>query len=139
MLSIENETSLSIDFSLLEKICDFLSEKEVELVFVNDETIHEINKEHRNVDKATDVLSFPLEPMPYAPLGTIVISVDTAQKVATFLGHSLDEEIALLFIHGLLHLKGFDHEVDDGQMRQEEESLIEKFKLPKSLIVRTLQ
>ena len=138
MLSIENETSLHVDTKLLETICDDISDKEVELLFVDDETIHKINLEHRGVDKPTDVLSFPLEDMPHAPLGTIIISIDTAKKVANELNHSVEEEIALLFIHGVLHLSGFDHEVDNGEMREKESELIQKYNLPKSLIIRTL-
>jgi len=53
------------------------------------------------------------------------------------LGHSYNDEVTLLFIHGLLHLLGFDHEVDNGQMREEERKLIEYFSLPKSLILRS--
>ncbi len=52
------------------------------------------------------------------------------------LGHELKDEITLMFIHGLLHVKGFDHECDEGQMRKEEEKLINEFNLPKSLIIR---
>ncbi|MGB2553760.1 rRNA maturation RNase YbeY, partial [Campylobacter sp. MOP51] len=54
------------------------------------------------------------------------------------LGHERDSEIALLFTHGLLHLLGFDHEIDSGEMRSKECEVIEKFNLPKSLIVRTM-
>ncbi|MGJ9366302.1 rRNA maturation RNase YbeY, partial [Campylobacter jejuni] len=55
------------------------------------------------------------------------------------LGHSYEEEISLLFIHAMLHLLGFDHENDNGEMREKEKELIEHFNLPKSLIVRTLE
>ncbi|OHD92374.1 MAG: rRNA maturation RNase YbeY, partial [Sulfuricurvum sp. RIFOXYD2_FULL_44_160] len=101
--------------------------------------IAQINREFRDIDKATDVLSFPSDPFPGAPLGSIVISVDKVQSVAHELGHSENNEIALLFIHGMLHLLGFDHEIDKGEMRQKEVELIERFNLPKSLIVRTLE
>jgi probable rRNA maturation factor len=98
--------------------------------------MRELNKIYRNKDKATDVLSFPLEDMPGMPLGSIVISIDTAKKVANELGHSIEGEIKLLFIHGLLHLLGYDHETDNGEMREKEKEIIEKFNLPKSLIIR---
>ena len=70
------------------------------------------------------------------PLGSIVISIDTAKKEAEEFGHSIEDEIKLLFIHGLLHLLGYDHEIDNGEMRAKEAEIIEKFNLPKSLIVR---
>ncbi|MEO1923813.1 MAG: rRNA maturation RNase YbeY, partial [Nautiliaceae bacterium] len=87
--------------------------------------------------KPTDVLSFPLENIPGMPLGSIVISIDTAKKGAKEFGHSIENEIKLLFIHGLLHLLGYDHEIDNGEMRAKEEEIIKKFNLPQSLIIRT--
>lgn len=137
MLIIDNETEISVNPELLETITSHLNDKEVELLFVDDESIRELNLEHRGKDKPTDVLSFPLEAMPHAPLGTVVISLDTATRIAKELGHNVDDEIALLFIHGMLHLLGMDHEVDNGEMRQREAQLIEEFDLPKSLILRT--
>jgi probable rRNA maturation factor len=82
------------------------------------------------------VLSFPLEEMPHLPLGSIVISIDRAKEVSSRLSHDCDDEVALLFIHGLLHLLGYDHESDEGQMREKEASLIKEFDLPNSLILR---
>ncbi|HIP46830.1 MAG TPA: rRNA maturation RNase YbeY, partial [Campylobacterales bacterium] len=108
----------------------------VELILTNDTEIAAINLSERGLDKATDVLSFPLEPLPSFPLGSIMISVDRAEAVANELGHSSDEEIALLFTHGMLHLLGYDHEVDEGEMREKEQEVIAHFLLPKSLIVR---
>ena len=97
----------------------------------------EYNKEYRGINKATDVLSFPLEDIEFMPLGSIVISLDKAKEVANRLNHSINDEIALLFTHGLLHLMGYDHEVDNGQMREMESKIIKEFNLPDSLIVRT--
>lgn len=139
MLNIENQTTHHIDFEKINHIYKNLTNEELELIFVDDKTIQEINNQHRDKNTPTDVLSFPLENIPYAPSGTIVISIDKALHVSEELGHSLEDEISLLFIHGYLHVKGYDHEVDDGQMRKKEEELIEKFNLPKSLIVRTLE
>ena len=65
------------------------------------------------------------------------MSVDKVEEVANQLGHTQDDELSLLFIHGLLHLLGMDHEVDQGEMRTKEESIVRKFELPLSLIVRT--
>ncbi|WP_297945128.1 rRNA maturation RNase YbeY [uncultured Campylobacter sp.] len=75
----------------------------------------------------------------FAPalLGSVVINLDLVELKAAQLGHGRDDETALLFTHGMLHVLGYDHESDDGQMRAKECEIIEKFRLPKSLIVRT--
>lgn len=139
MIELDNRTDKTYSFALLEQIADSLTKQEIELILTDNSQIAEINREFRNIDKATDVLSFPSDPFPGAPIGSIVISVDKVHSVATSLGHSEEDELALLFIHGLLHLLGYDHEVDQGEMRQKEIELIENFNLPKSLIVRTLE
>ena len=136
-LYIENETDYNIKVDTLKRIKDHLSDKIVELTFVLDDRMREINLQNRGVDKSTDVLSFPIEPFANAPLGEIVINLERAFRDAKNLGHSLDSEVALLFIHGMLHLLGYDHEVDNGQMREEERRLIEEFGLPQSLIIRS--
>ncbi|SFV68813.1 Metal-dependent hydrolase YbeY, involved in rRNA and/or ribosome maturation and assembly [hydrothermal vent metagenome] len=137
MIDIDNQTSFEIDRAFLEKVLQTVTQKDVELIVTTNAVIQEINREYRNIDKPTDVLSFPYEAMPLTPLGSIVISVDFVQQKAEEFSHSQNDEFSLLFIHGLLHLLGYDHEVDNGQMRAKEEELIYKFKLPKSLIVRT--
>jgi probable rRNA maturation factor len=137
MIDIDNQTNYNINGPLLEKIICDLTQKDIELIVTNNEEIRTINKIYRSIDKATDVLSFPYEEMPMAPLGSIVISIDYVYNRSKELGHGEDDEFALLFIHGLLHLLGYDHECDNGEMRQKEEELITKFHLPKSLIVRT--
>jgi len=136
MIDIENYTKEVIDLEFLQNIVDRYTQKDVELVITDDEKIAKINFETRGIDKATDVLSFPLEDFDYTPLGSIVISIDRAREVAKELNHTLDNEIKLLFIHGFLHLLGFDHEKDSGEMRDEEKKLITELNLPKSLIVR---
>jgi len=138
MLLIDNDASIPLHVSLLETLCHTHTTKEDELLLIDTQSMHELNKTHRNVDKTTDVLSFPIEDFPHAPLGSIVINYDMARDKAQELGHSWEEEITLLFIHGLLHLLGFDHEVDTGEMRKREEALIMQYGLPKSLIVRTI-
>lgn len=137
MIELDNRTPLNVDEQFLEKIASTLTNKEIELIITSKDEIKEINKEHRNIDAPTDVLSFPYEDMPMSPLGSIVISSEHVEEMSKELGHTRDDELALLFIHGLLHLLGFDHEVDGGEMREEEAKLIEKFNLPKSLIIRT--
>ena len=121
---------------LLEQIADFLGAGDVELVFVNNDEMRKINREHRGINKATDVLSFPYEQVSGGLMGSVVISTDTASRVASELGHSIECEIALLFLHGVLHILGYDHEIDNGQMREKEKEVIEHFSLPDSLIIR---
>ncbi|WP_457749101.1 rRNA maturation RNase YbeY [Sulfurimonas sp.] len=137
MIDIDNKTSLEVNSALLEKITSSVTDKDIELVVTTNDEIQQINKQYRNIDKPTDVLSFPYEEMPMSPLGSIVVSQDFVIAKAKELGHTQEDEFTLLFIHGLLHLLGYDHETDTGQMRKEEERLIYEFKLPKSLIVRT--
>ena len=137
MIELDNTTALQVDEEYLQKIADMLTDKDIELLITSNSTIQEINQEHRGIDKATDVLSFPYEEMPMAPLGSIVISQEYVEQKAQEFGHKPHDELALLFIHGLLHLLGYDHEVDSGEMRQKEAQLIEQLHLPQSLIVRT--
>lgn len=134
MIELDNQTHVKIDIEMLESISN--EKKVIELIITDDKTMHSINMEQRGIDKPTDVLSFPLEDFPHFPLGSIVINSDLAQIRADELGHTLSDEIVLMFIHGFLHLKGYDHEKDDGEMRKEEKRFIKKFNLPKSLIVR---
>lgn len=137
MIELENNTDFEINIEFLEKITSSLTTKEVELLIVKNDEIKKLNKEHRNIDKATDVLSFPLDfSFENMPLGSIVISSDFVEEKAKEYSHSFDEELSLLYIHGLLHLLGYDHEIDKGEHRNKEEELINKFNLPKSLIVR---
>lgn len=137
MIDLDNTTEFLIDTASLEKIAESLTKKDIELIVVKNDEIQELNKEHRNIDKATDVLSFPMDfEMPNMPLGSIVISTDFVEEKAKEYGHIFNEEFSLLFIHGLLHLLKYDHEVDNGEHRAKEEELIKKFNLPDSLIVR---
>ena len=136
MIELENKTNLKVDNEFLQNIANQLTTKEIELIITSNDDIKEINKMHRGIDKSTDVLSFPYEDMPLTPLGSIVISAQHVIDVSNKLKHTPDDELALLFIHGLLHLLGYDHEIDNGEMRLAEKELIEKFKLPKSLLTR---
>lgn len=95
---------------------------EVSCVLVDDERIHEINREYRHIDRSTDVISFAMEDndqfyvegMPRT-LGDIFISVDHAKKQAEEYGHSLRREMCFLFTHGVLHLLGYDHMTDEQE------------------------
>ena len=106
---------------------------EVDLLFVDNEAIREMNREYRDKDSATDVLSFPM----YEPdeeiddeeevlLGDIVISLERAQEQCEEYGHSLEREVMYLLVHGLLHLAGYDHmeEEEKKVMRAQEEKLL---------------
>ncbi|MDD3591508.1 MAG: rRNA maturation RNase YbeY [Sulfurovum sp.] len=138
MIELDNQTELDVDIEALEKIASLLTDAPIELIITDNETIRELNARYREKDKPTDVLSFPLEQaIPGMPLGSIVISETYVREKAVEFGHTPDDELTLLFIHGLLHLLGYDHEVDNGEMRAKEQEFIEQFHLPKSLIVRT--
>ncbi|THF97525.1 hypothetical protein TEA_007746 [Camellia sinensis var. sinensis] len=104
---------------------------ELSVLLCNDEFIRKLNKEWRDEDHATDVLSMsqhvPELKLPILMLGDIVISVETAARQAEERGHTLIDEIRILLVHGLLHLLGFDHEISDeaeAEMEEEEELLL---------------
>ena len=138
MVEIFNMTDVEVDRDRVSKIIEVISSKDVELIIGDDEYIRNLNREHRDIDRATDVLSFPLNSeFEGMPLGSLVVSIDRVKDKASELGHSIDDELALLVIHGMLHLLGMDHEVDSGQMREAEKEWIEYFNLPESLIVRS--
>ncbi len=100
------------------------------VAFISDSRMTQLNKLFRGKDSNTDVLSFPHEPDEFDPdkdnLGDIVISAEQAQKQATENGLTLEGEIKQLILHGLLHLCGYDHETDNGEMNQRELELREQ-------------
>ena len=98
--------------------------KSATIAFVSDKKIRELNRQFRGIDKATDVLSFPSDESD--ELGDVAVSVDTAATQAKESGLKFDEEIAQLILHGLLHLSGYDHETDNGEMNRLELSLRRK-------------
>lgn len=113
------------------------NEAALSLSLVDDDAIRTLNAQYRGKDAATDVLSFPLDAEPVsAPaerlLGDVVISVDTARRQADAYDAPLQREIYRLLIHGLLHLKGHDHEAADERriMRREERRLADAIALP---------
>ena len=121
---------------------------EVNVLITDDEGIREINREHRQIDRATDVLSFPMQnlvPGAFLPdltevnpengrllLGDMVVSVDRIRAQAEEYGHSVRHELAYLTVHSCLHLLGYDH-MDEGpqkqQMRQKEKEIMQRLKL----------
>ncbi|CAA6798480.1 MAG: Metal-dependent hydrolase YbeY, involved in rRNA and/or ribosome maturation and assembly [uncultured Sulfurovum sp.] len=142
MLNIENLTDFVPNIKMLESIGNSVTSREIDLTLCYNDTIQQYNKEYRQQNKATDVLSFPIindiiTDNNFIPLGSIVISIDFVFNKAQEYKHSTESEMALLFIHGLLHLLGYDHESDNGEMREKEALIIQNFNLPSSLIVRT--
>ncbi len=138
MIFLENTTPTPIDTDRLDAIADTLTQRDIELILCDDPAMTTLNREHRGIDRPTDVLSFPLlGDHGHLPLGTIAVSLDRVREQARTFGHRPVDELALLFMHGLLHLLGYDHEKDTGQMRDREQALIAQFGLPQSLIVRT--
>ena len=88
--------------------------EEVAVTVTNDRRLRELNRTYRGNDRPTDVLSFPYGDE--GALGDVVISVDRASAQAEERGHSLQRELELLTLHGVLHVCGYDHETDDGEM-----------------------
>jgi probable rRNA maturation factor len=105
---------------------------EVNVLLTSDRKIRDLNRRFRRKDKITDVLSFPS-----TSGGDIAISVPVAKASARELGHELSDEIKILILHGALHLKGHDHETDNGTMARVEQRLRKKLKLPLALTERT--
>lgn len=146
VMIVNNQTEVKIPVGirmLIRRCCHAVTEYEgfdddfeVSVSFVNDKQIHELNLEHRNIDRPTDVLSFPLgENGVYDTnyetgallLGDIVISIETAYRQAQIYGHSLERELGFLTVHSMLHLLGYDHEESSLQeriMREKEESIL---------------
>ena len=96
--------------------------RDVTVTITNDRRLHDLNLRFRGKDKPTDVLSFPYDE-PDGPIGYIVISVDRAVAQAGEKRHDLQRELEILVLHGSLHVCGFDHETDDGEMDRIERRL----------------
>lgn len=112
----------------------------VSVQIVHDETIQQLNREYRNIDRPTDVLSFPLWdpdedrlqlPDEPTPLGDIVISLPRAKQQAAEYGHSLERELGFLGVHGFLHLLGYDHQQPDEEreMFEKQEAILQRIGL----------
>ena len=143
-LTLQNAQSRPVRTTLLRQAARRLLQKvgkgraEVSLLLTDDNTIHEMNRAYRGYDKPTDVLSFAQEEtagdMPALPalpgqpalLGDVVISVETAVRQAQKHGVSLEQELALLTVHGILHLLGYEDETEAGalQMREREQEIL---------------
>src|SRR5215469_11049201 len=110
---------------------------EVSIYVTSSREMQALNRRFRGKKKPTDVLSFPSQTSGVA--GDIAISMDIAVQSASDLGHAVETELKILVLHGLLHLAGFDHEVDAGTMFRKETALRRQFRLPVGLIERSLQ
>jgi probable rRNA maturation factor len=110
---------------------------QVTVLLTTDMAVRKLNREFRGIDKATDVLSFPAQSLPgFEVAGDLAISVPKAMRQAGEQGHALSVEVKVLMLHGLLHLAGYDHETDTGQMARRERLLRARLGLPQGLIER---
>jgi len=111
---------------------------EVSVLLTTDRNMRRLNRQFRGKDKSTDVLSFPADPLVQnQERGDLAVSVPTALRQAREQGHALAVELKVLILHGLLHLAGYDHERDNGEMEQRERVVRGRLGLPKGLIERT--
>lgn len=113
----------------------------VAVLLTDDSDLRRLNRQFRRKDKPTDVLSFPPPPNAAAPssarlAGDLAVSVETAAAQAAEAGHPLFVELKILILHGVLHLAGYDHETDSGQMARREAALRRRFGLAPGLIER---
>ena len=107
---------------------------DVNVCVTSSNEMRSLNRRFRRKNIATDVLSFPSQTPGVA--GDIAISLEIAARNADDLGHDLATEVKILILHGMLHLAGYDHEIDDGEMQAREAGLRQRFKLPVGLIER---
>lgn len=145
-----------IDYTLKEE--NVSMEYEVSLIFVDNSSIREINREYRNMDRETDVLSFPMLEYPpkkvykdiysnfefdescfdeeYLVLGDIAVSLEKALEQSVEYGHSFLRETAYLVVHSTLHLLGYDHMEEDDKvvMRKREEEILESFSINRDML-----
>ncbi len=136
-INIFNETKMIIDFDILDLINYALNKEKIDnvefnVILVDNKKIKELNKEYRNIDDYTDVISFALEDYDKSLfdglriLGDIYISLDKAKEQSLEYNHSFKRELSFLVIHGLLHLLGYDHinkDMEDNMFKKQEEIL----------------
>ncbi|HHX23941.1 MAG: rRNA maturation RNase YbeY [Tepidanaerobacteraceae bacterium] len=141
---MEELVKLIVDITLSEE--EVADNVEVSIVFVDNNYIHRLNKEYRGVDAPTDVLSFAMreavsendniaEFQTEELLGDVVISLERAYEQSIEYGHSFEREVGYLLVHGLLHLLGYDHILDDDKiiMRQKEEKILNTIDLTRGI------
>lgn len=143
----DRQDKIKVSEDLLEKIHDIIVESlhyegyddnyEVSLSFVDNEEIHELNRQYRGVDRATDVLSFPLLTDDFdveieeESLGDIVISLERALEQSEEYNHSFEREVCFLVCHSMFHLLGYDHDTEENtkDMRKREEGVLNKLNI----------
>ncbi|MDD2377271.1 MAG: rRNA maturation RNase YbeY [Bacilli bacterium] len=146
-IEIYNETGKEIkELEIIKKLVDFAIEYEkldnlvFNIIIVDNEHIRDINKNYRNIDRSTDVITFALEDnkdfpnMPYRILGDIYISLDKVEEQSKLYGHSFLRELAFLTIHGFLHLLGYDHmnSEDEKVMFSKQELILNEYGIQKN-------
>ena len=152
MYYVENETEEKVDLkqvrAILQKIVAYYGEKrDFSVTFVTDNEIQELNREYREIDAPTDILTFRLDDAPSFPIsfeeedvdflnneemGDIFISLDTMRRNAEEFGVKNEEELSRLLLHGILHLRGLDHKTNDfekEEMLKEQEEVLTKLSL----------
>ncbi|EEA84304.1 MULTISPECIES: rRNA maturation RNase YbeY [Peptacetobacter] len=144
----DRQDKIDIKDELYEKIEDIVEEVldyegysddyDISISFVDNKEIHELNKQFRGVDRATDVLSFPMlsdefEDVEYEEmsLGDIVVSLERALEQSIEYGHSFEREVCFLVCHSMFHLLGYDHDTDENtrEMREKEEAVLTKLNI----------
>lgn len=137
-INITNETKENINIEFLNEVAEYALKSEgvsnaiVNIIIVDNNKIRTINRDYRNIDRETDVISFALEDddtfvkLPIRVLGDIYISIDRSKVQAIEYGHSLKRELAFLTVHGILHLLGYDHMIksDEEIMFQKQEQIL---------------
>ena len=144
----DRQDKIELSEELYEKIEDIVVEVldyegydddyDISISFVDNKEIHELNKQFRDVDRATDVLSFPMlsddfEDVEYEEqsLGDIVVSLERALEQSVEYGHSFEREVCFLVCHSMFHLLGYDHDTEEHtkEMREKEESVLAKLNI----------
>lgn len=144
----DRQDKIDVKDELYEKIEDIVEEVldyegysddyDISISFVDNKEIHELNKQFRGVDRATDVLSFPMlsdefEDVEYEEmsLGDIVVSLERALEQSIEYGHSFEREVCFLVCHSMFHLLGYDHDTEENtrEMREKEEAVLTKLNI----------
>lgn len=149
-IEVFNEYKKEVEYiDLLKEVVEFVLKKEqvdkpiLNIILVDNKTIHEINKEYRNIDRETDVISFALEDeesvvnaSDYRILGDIYISIDKAKEQAELYQHSFKRELCFLAVHGVYHLLGYDHMTKEEEkiMFKKQEEALNEFGIKKEKI-----
>jgi probable rRNA maturation factor len=109
-------------------------EKNMQIIFLEQEAIHNMNMTYRKIDRPTDVLSFINDDLEDDSLGDIFVSIEQARLQASDYGHSFERELLYLFTHSMFHLLGYDHMNEDGKkkMREKEERVMEGLLFPQN-------